>query len=75
MLEKKYRVRRIQYTELTKVNKLKCPSEDTSFPLGREKKAITSGEGGRDLGGKVGGGIRGSGEPYQVLGEGKVLKS
>jgi hypothetical protein len=33
-------------------NKLKCPSEDTSVPLGREKKAITSGEGGRDLGGE-----------------------
>jgi hypothetical protein len=30
-----------------------CPSEDASIPLGREKKAITSGEGGRDLGGKV----------------------
>ena len=36
-------------------NKLKCPSEDTSVPLGREKKAITSGEGERDLGGKVDG--------------------
>jgi hypothetical protein len=41
------------FTELIKVNKLKCPSEDTSVPLGREKKAIISGEGGRDLGGKV----------------------
>ena len=27
------------------VNKLKCPSKDASVPLGREKKAITSGEG------------------------------
>jgi hypothetical protein len=26
------------------VNKLKCPSKDASVPLGREKKAITSGE-------------------------------
>jgi hypothetical protein len=38
---------------LKKVNKLKCPSEDASVPLGREKKAITSWEGGKDLGGKV----------------------
>jgi hypothetical protein len=37
-------------TELKKVNKLKCPSEDASVPLGREKKAITSGERGSDLG-------------------------
>jgi hypothetical protein len=27
--------------------------EDASVPLGKEKKAITSGEGGKDLGGKV----------------------
>ena len=53
-----------------KVNKLKCPSEDASVSLGREKKATTSGEGGRDLGGKVDGG-RGRGEPELVLGEGK----
>jgi hypothetical protein len=51
----KYRIPETQSTELKKVNKLKCPSEDTSVPLGREKKAITSGEGGRDLGGKVNG--------------------
>ena len=51
--KKKYRIPKIQSTELKKVNKLKCPSEDASVPLGREKKAITSGEGGRDLGGKV----------------------
>ena len=58
--KKKYRIPKIQSTELKKVNKLKCPSEDASVPLGREKKAITSGEGGRDLGGKVdGGGQRG----------------
>ena len=53
--QKKYRIPKIQSTELKKVNKLKCPSEDASVPLGREKKAITSGEGGRDLGGKVDG--------------------
>jgi hypothetical protein len=43
--KKKYRIPKIQPTELKKVTKLKCPSEDTSVPLGREKKAITSGEG------------------------------
>ena len=37
----------------SKVNKLKFPSEGVSVPLGREKKAITSGEGMRDLGRKV----------------------
>ena len=35
------------------VNKLNCPSEDSSVPLGREKTAITSGEIGRELRGKV----------------------
>ena len=44
---------KIQSTELKKLNKLKCPSEDISVSLGREKKVITSGEGQRDLGGKV----------------------
>jgi hypothetical protein len=34
-------------------NKLNCLSEDTSVPLRRENKAITSGEGERSLGGKV----------------------
>jgi hypothetical protein len=33
-----------------KLNQLSCPSEEASFPLGREKKAITNG---RDLGGRV----------------------
>jgi hypothetical protein len=46
---------KIQSTELKKLNRLKAPSEDASVPLGREKKAITSGEGGRDLGGKMDG--------------------
>ena len=50
-----YRIPKIQSTELKKLNKRKCPSEDASVPLGREKKAITSGEGGRDLGRKVDG--------------------
>jgi hypothetical protein len=43
-LAKKKRISKIQFTELQKLNKLKCPSEDASVPLGREKKAITSGE-------------------------------
>jgi hypothetical protein len=51
--KKKYRIPKIQSTELKKTNKLKGPSEVASVPPGREKKAITSGEGGRDLGGKV----------------------
>jgi hypothetical protein len=38
-----HRIPKIQSTEL-KLNKLKCPSEDASVPLGIEKKAITSGE-------------------------------
>jgi hypothetical protein len=51
--KKKYRIYKIQSTELEKVNKLKCASEDASVPLGREKKAITSGEEEQDLGGKM----------------------
>ena len=73
--KKKYRIPKIQPTELKKVNKLKCPSEDTLVPLGREKKAITSGEKGRDLGGKwlQVGEWAGRAEPALVLGEGKGL--
>jgi hypothetical protein len=41
-----YRIHNIQSTESKRVSKLKCPSEDTSVPLRREKEAITSGEGG-----------------------------
>jgi hypothetical protein len=52
-LIKKYRIPKIQSTELKKFNKLKCPSEDASVPLGREKKAITGWEEGMDLGGKM----------------------
>jgi hypothetical protein len=51
--QNKYRISKIQSTELKKVTKLKCPSEEASVPPGREKEAITSGEGGRNLGGKV----------------------
>jgi hypothetical protein len=46
----KYKIPTIQFTELKKVNKMKCP-----VPLGREKKVIISGEGRKDLGGKVDG--------------------
>ena len=46
---KKYRIPKIQSIELKKVNKLKCPSEDTLVPLGREKKSIASGVGRRVL--------------------------
>jgi hypothetical protein len=37
-----------QSTELKKFNKMKCPSEDDSVTLGRERKATTSGERGRE---------------------------
>ena len=40
-------------TELKMFNKLKSPSEGDLVSLGREKKTITSGKGGRDLGGKM----------------------
>ena len=64
---------------MCKCTKLKCPNEDVSVPLGREKKAITSGEGRRIMGGKVdkresGRDWVGRGEPDLVLGEGKGLK-
>jgi hypothetical protein len=46
---RKYRISKVQSTGLKKVNKLKGPSENASGLLGREKKAITSQEGGREL--------------------------
>ena len=45
-----YRIYKIQSTEFKRLNKLKCPSEDASVPLGREKKAIRNVEGVKDLG-------------------------
>jgi hypothetical protein len=68
-----YKILKKQSTELKKVNKLKSSSEDASVPLGREKKTIVSGEGGRDLGGKVDweAGIEERGEPDLLSGEGK----
>jgi hypothetical protein len=56
---KKYRIPMISSTELKDVNKLKGLSEDPSVPVGWEKKAITSGQGVRELGGKVNGVGRG----------------
>ena len=48
-----YRIPKIQSTELKKFNKLKCPSEFLSVPHEREKKAITSEEGQKDLEGEM----------------------
>ena len=44
---------KIQSTELKKINRLKGPIKDNSIPVGWEKKVITIGEEGRDLGSKV----------------------
>jgi hypothetical protein len=46
--KKTYRIHKIHSIEFKRLNRLKCPSEDASEPLGREKKAITSGEGERE---------------------------
>jgi hypothetical protein len=76
--QKKVQIPKIQSTELKKVNKLKVSSENSSVPFGRKKKAITSGEGGRERGTweqkwTESGGSGGRGEPDMVLGEGKGL--
>ena len=47
-----YRIHKIQSTEFKRLNKLKCPSEDASVPLGRKEKAITGGEEGGTWEGK-----------------------
>jgi hypothetical protein len=44
LTKKKCLIPKVQPTVLKKVNKLKDPSEYASVPLGREKKATTSGE-------------------------------
>jgi hypothetical protein len=44
ILPKKYKIPRIQFTELT-VTKQKDPSEVASIPLRKEKKTITRGRG------------------------------
>jgi hypothetical protein len=51
--QKKYRLPKIYSTELKKLTKLKCPDEEASVLLSREKKAITIWREG-ELGGKVG---------------------
>ena len=59
--KKKNRIHRIQSTELKELNKLKYPSEDASVLIGREKKATTSWEGKKNMGGKVESGRVGDG--------------
>jgi hypothetical protein len=76
--EKTHRISKIQSTEFKKLNKLKCPSEGVSVPLGRENKTITSEEGEREglwrECDRVGEAVVGRGESHLVLGEGKGLK-
>ena len=79
-----YRIPKIQSKELKKLNK--CPIEEASVLLGREKNRITSGKGGRktkvhialqrkhDMESEGGGSSGGRGETDLVLGEGKRLK-
>jgi hypothetical protein len=70
---------KLQFTELKKINKLKCPSEAASISLRREKKIITSGEVGGGPGGTSGQvwgcGVDEREEPGLVLGEGNGLHS
>ena len=44
-LSQKYRIPRIQATELSKVNRQNGPSEDDSVLLGREKNTVIGGRG------------------------------
>jgi hypothetical protein len=71
ILTKKYRILRIQSTELKKVNKPKGPSENTSIPLGREKKAIMVGRGRERSGWKRGQGGE-KGDIFRYWGWGKT---
>ena len=70
------RILKTQSTEFKKLNKLMCPSKDASVWLGRDKKAFTNGDGGMEVGGKVGRleGYGARGESAVVLDEGKGLK-
>ena len=45
LAKKRYKIPRIQSTELKKINKSIGPNEDASVPLGRKKKAITGDRG------------------------------
>ena len=69
--EKTYRTPKLQSTDLKKLNKLRCPSEDTSIPLG----SLTSEEG-ENWEGKMDRlwGVRERGKPDLVLDEEKGLK-
>ena len=75
---KTYGIPKIQSTEFKKLNKLKCPSEDASIPLGREKKeqpqVEREGETWEEKWTGWGRSVGGRGEPDLVLGEGKGLK-
>jgi hypothetical protein len=62
-----YRIAKTESTELKKLNKLKCPSEDASVPLGERRKHSQVGRVGRTWG-------RLWGEGNLVLGERKGLK-
>jgi hypothetical protein len=53
LVKKMYRIPKIQSTELKNINTLKRPNKDASVLIGKEKKAITIGNGVRDLGGKI----------------------
>jgi hypothetical protein len=66
----KYIIHKIQSTELKKLNKLKGPSDKSSVPLGWEKKASRSGEGGVWERKRTRGGT-GRGEHDVVLGRGE----
>jgi hypothetical protein len=75
-----YRIPKIQFTELKKINKLKCPSEDTSVPLGERRKQSQVGRMGGTWPGRESwqgvcvGGMGRRGKPGLVLGEGKGVK-
>ena len=70
--EKKYRIPKIQSTELKHVNKLEGPSQNASILLGWEKKAITRGQGETWEGKRTGSG--GREEHDLLLDGGKGLK-
>jgi hypothetical protein len=64
-------IRKKKHTEFNRVNKPKCPSEDASVPVEREKKAMGEREGGRE-GGTWERKWMGREEPDLVLGERKL---
>jgi hypothetical protein len=66
----------MQSTELKKLNKLKCPREDTSIPIWIKKNQLQVGrEGGTWEGKWMGWGESwGRGKPDLLLGEGNGLK-